>query len=51
MGRDKEPQSELNVWMELHRDGEVRTLKLEYTVQHDASIQFTDLFLTSSGFL
>jgi hypothetical protein len=26
--------------MKLHRDGETRTLKLEYTVQQDGAIQY-----------
>jgi hypothetical protein len=30
---------EFNMWTELHRDGETKTLKLEYTVQQDGSIQ------------
>jgi hypothetical protein len=29
-----------NIWTELHRDGEVRMLKLEYAVQLDAAIQY-----------
>jgi hypothetical protein len=29
-----------NIWMRLFRDGKVRVLKLEYTVQQDAGIQY-----------
>jgi hypothetical protein len=31
---------EFSKWKELHRDGEVKILKLEFTVQHGASIQY-----------
>jgi hypothetical protein len=39
--RDKEPSKcEFNTWAKLHRGGEVRVLKLEYTMQQDATIQY-----------
>jgi hypothetical protein len=35
----KEPQRECSIWTELCRYGEVRSPKLEYTLQQDDSIQ------------
>lgn len=34
-----------NIWMDLHRDSEVRLLKLKYTVQQDAAIQYQNFCL------
>jgi hypothetical protein len=40
-----------NTWTELHRDGEVRILKLDYTVQQDAAIQHNEMKRTSMTFI
>jgi hypothetical protein len=32
-------------WMQLHRDSEVRILKLKYTMQQNASVQFYRLYV------
>jgi hypothetical protein len=35
------------MWTELHRNSEVRILKVEYTVQQDASLQHNELLVVN----
>jgi hypothetical protein len=46
MQRQKVPNCEFSIWKELHRDAEVRILKLEYAVQQDASVQYLSLLFS-----